>query len=346
MIGKIPPEVMARLVYTRLGFADSDVLVGPATGEDAAIIDIGDGKALVVHSDAITGASESLGWLAVNIVANDIAVRGVKPRWFLMSLFLPENSSENLLSTIMRQVDEAARDLKIMVVGGHTEVTSGLDRPIAGTTAIGIADKEKIVTTSGAKTGDYVIMTKTTAIEGTAILCTDFASLLKDRGVDRYTIEKGSKFLAKISVVKEALALAENRIATAMHDPTEGGILGGVAELAYASRRTIELWVDKVPIARETEIATEALKINALKLISSGALIATVPLDKLNESFEVLQKIGVEASVIGRVKDYAGHLVEIVRGSLIEYVDDVYVADELFRLWRGKQKSRLIDYYG
>lgn len=338
MIGKIPPEVMARLVYTRLGFVDSDVLVGPATGEDAAIIDIGDGRVLVVHNDAITGASEFLGWLAVNIVANDVAVRGVKPRWFLMSLFLPENSSENILSTIMRQVDEAAKNLKIMVVGGHTEVTPGLDRPIAGTTAIGIADKGKIVTTSGAKTGDYVVMTKTAAIEGTSILCTDFASLLKDRGVDHHVIEEGSKFLAKISVVKEALTLAENRIPTAMHDPTEGGVLGGVTELAYASRKTVEFWTDKVPIARETELVAEALKVDALKLIGSGALIATVPLEKLNESFKVLRKIGVEASVIGRVKDYTGHLVEVVRGSIVEYVDDVYVADELFRLWKSASK--------
>lgn len=338
MIGKIPPKVMAKLVYTRLGYIDPDVLVGPATGEDAAIIDIGGGRVLVVHNDAITGASEFLGWLAVNIVANDIAVRGVRPRWFLMSLFLPEDSPENLLSTIMRQVDDAAKELKIMVVGGHTEVTPGLDRPIAGTTAIGIADREKVVTTSGAKTGDYVIMTKTAAIEGTFIICTDFMDILEDVGVDRRIIEDGSKFLTKISIVKEALALAENGVVTAMHDPTEGGILGGVTELAYASRKTIEFWADRVPIARETELVTETLKIDVLKLISSGALIATVPSDRLDEALKILSRIGVEAKVIGRVKDYTGHLVEVVRGLSVEYVDDVYVTDELFRLWRNLRK--------
>jgi len=339
MVGKIPPKIMEKLVYTKIGFIDPDVLVGPATGEDAAVIDLGDGRALVVHSDAITGAYEFLGWLAVHIVANDIAVRGVKPRWFLMSLFLPENSSESLLTNIMSQVDEAAKELGMMVVGGHTESTTGLDRPIAGTTAIGIADKGRIITTSGAKTDDYVVMTKTAAIEGTAIICTDFADLLEVRGVDRRSIEEGSKFLANISVVKEALALANSRLVTAMHDPTEGGILGGVAELAYASRKTIELWADKVPVARETKLVTEALGVDVLRLISSGALVATVPPEKLNRSFDVLHEIGIKATVIGIVKEQKGHLVEVISGSSIRYVDDVYVTDEVFRLWEGSKRQ-------
>ncbi|MEM1569246.1 MAG: AIR synthase family protein [Candidatus Bathyarchaeia archaeon] len=333
MVGKIPPKIMEKLVYTKTGSKDPSVLVGPATGEDAAIVDLGDGKALVVHNDAITSACKSLGWLAVHIVANDIAVRGARPRWFLMSLFLPENAPEKTLSEVMDQVDRAAKDLGIMVIGGHTESTPGLDRPIVGTTAIGIADLEKIVTTSGAKTNDYIIMTKTAAIEGTAILCTDFAEILKNRGLDYSTVEEGSKFLARISVVKEALALADNRLTTAMHDPTEGGILGGVAELAYASRKTIKLYADKIPIAKETKLATEALGVDALKLISSGALVAAIPPEKLNRSLEVLQKIGVEASVIGRVGDFTGHLVEVIKNSSIEYVDEVYIADELYRLW-------------
>lgn len=334
MVGKIPPKLMEKIVYANLGALDPKVLVGPAIGEDAAIIDLNDGRVLVVHSDAITGASEILGWLAVNIVANDIAVRGAKPRWFLMSLFLPESSPENLLEEIMTQVGRAAKDLGMMVIGGHSETTSGLDRPIVGTTAMGIAEKSKVVTTSGARAGDYLIMTKTAAIEGTAILCTDFADILMERGVDRNLLKRGSGFLANVSVMKEALALAEEGLATAMHDPTEGGLLGGVAELAYASRKTIELWADKAPIAEETKIVADALGLDALRLISSGSLIASIPPGKVDRAISILHEIGVKSSVIGRVKGYMGHLVEIVRGSSIAFLDDVYVADELFELWR------------
>ncbi len=334
MTGKIPPRIMEKLVYSKLGVIDPSVLVGPAIGEDAAIIDLGDGRVLVVHNDAITGASEFLGWLAVHIVSNDIAVRGARPKWFLMSLFLPENTSKDFLERIMSQVDEAAKELGMMVIGGHTETTSNLDRPIVGTTAIGIVGKDKAVTTSGARAGDYVIMTKTAAIEGTAILCTDFAGILRNKGVDEKVLEKGSKFLAKVSVMKEALALAERGLATSMHDPTEGGILGGVAEIAYASRKTIELWADKLPIAKETKLITETLRIDPLKLISSGALVATVPPDRVEEALKTLRMLDIESTVIGRVHDYSDCLVKVVKNSSMEFVSDVYVYDELFRLWK------------
>lgn len=336
MPGKIPPKIMESVVYKRLGAMDPRVLVGPAVGEDAAIIDIGGGLVLVVHSDAISCASEILGWLAVHVAANDIAVRGARPRWFLMSLFLPENSTEHLLEKIMVQVDSASKDLGMMVVGGHTEKTPGINRPLIGTTAIGLARRDGIITTSGARVGDYIIMSKTAALEGTAILCTDFAETLRSKGVDDRVLEVGSSFLSKVSVVREALALAEKELATSMHDPTEGGILGGVAEVAYASKSTIRLWADRVPIAEETKIIAKALRVDILRLISSGTLIASIPPEKVNEAIRTLNSLGVEANVIGRVEEYRGHLVEVIEGPSVTYIDDVYVMDEIYRLWETR----------
>lgn len=329
---------MEGIVYKRLGALDPSVLVGPAVGEDAAIIDVGGGLALVVHSDAISGASGLLGWLAVHIVANDVAVRGAKPRWFLMSLFLPESSTKDLLDRIMAQVDDAAKELGIMVVGGHTERTNGINRPLVGTTAIGLAERNRIVTSSGARAGDYLLMSKTAALEGTAILCTDFAESLRSRGVSDNILKGGFRLLTEVSVVKEALALAEKGLATAMHDPTEGGVLGGVAEIAYASRKTIEIWVERVPLAEETKIIAEVLHIDALRLISSGALIATIPPNKVNEALKTLHSLNIKANVVGRVKEYNGHLIEVVKDSSVTYVDDVYIIDEIFRLWEALAK--------
>jgi len=333
VVGKVPPMLLEKLVFNKLGSSDPAVIVGPAVGEDAAVIDLGGGVALVVHNDAITGASKLLGWLAVHIVANDVATRGAKPRWFLMSLFLPDRGEEELLAEIMFQVDAAAKELGMMVVGGHTETTPGLDRPIVGTTAIGVAALSKIVATRGARAGDYLILTKAAGIEGTAILCTDFASELEKRGVPRVVIERGARFVEKVSVVKEALALAERGLTTAMHDPTEGGVLGGVAELAYASGTTVELWADKVPVLEETKLAAEAVGVDVLRLISSGALLAAVPSDKVDQALQAVKLAGAEAAVVGRVKERSGCLVELVRSGRIERVEDVHVVDELFLLW-------------
>jgi len=333
MVGKVPPRLLEELVFTRLGAPDPSVLLGPAIGEDAAIVDLGGGVALVVHNDAISGASKLLGWLAVHIVANDVATRGARPRWFLISLFLPEGAPEGLLAEIASQVDAAARELGVAVVGGHTEFTPGLGRPIAGTTAIGVAPLSRIVTTRGARPGDYLLLTKAAGLEGTAILCTDFADLLAERGVPRAVIERGARLLERVSVVREALALAERGLATAMHDPTEGGVLGGAAELAYASGTTVELWADRVPVLEETRVVAGALGIDVLRLISSGALLAAVPERLVGEALRALEGVGVSAAVVGRVKERGSALVELVRGGRVERVDDVHVVDELFLLW-------------
>lgn len=334
MIGKLPLNLMLKYVYPRIGHADPSVIVGPSVGEDAAIIDLGDDRVLVVHNDAITGAVKSLGWLAVHIVSNDIAVRGARPRWFLMSLFLPKDDFELAVDEIMSQVDRAAKELGVMVIGGHTEVTSGIDRPIIGTTAMGLARRDEYVTTSGARVGDHIIVTKGVGIEGTAIICTDFADHLKKRGVDESIISSGAKFLNMVSVVKEAIVLAENKLATAMHDPTEAGLLGGLAELAYASKKTIEAREDSIPMFRETAIVTSALNVDPLRLISSGALVAAIPPDKVSRALKVLSDEGVEARVIGRVKEFDGNLVEVRRlDGRIEIIREAYFPDEIFRLW-------------
>ncbi len=332
---KLSPKVLESKVFQKIGVIDPSVIVGPAIGEDASIIDIGDNKVLVVHSDAISGSIEMLGWLAVHISANDIAVRGVKPRWFLISLFIPEKSNViNIVDKIMDQVDRAAKELGIMVVGGHTETTSGIDRPLAGTTMIGIGTKINVITTSGAREGDILIATKAIALEGTSILCTDFAKELIDRGIDRYILDRCSRFIEEVSVVREALALAEKGLATSMHDPTEGGIIGGVTEIAYASGKTIELWLNEIPMREETRIICNKLYIDPFRLISSGTLLATIPGDRVREAINLLKNMGIEVRAIGTVKNRDRCLVEVVMGNNKICLENVEVEDELFRLIR------------
>jgi len=336
--GKLRPDLLKRYIFNRLGIKDPKVLTGPAIGEDAAIIDLGE-EVLVAHLDPITEAVSLIGWLAVNVVCNDIAVRGAKPRWLLQALYLPEGSDESLLNSITKQVDEAAKELNVSVVGGHSEVTPGLSRPFMAMVAIGTAPKGRYVTTRGAKPGDLVILTKGVGIEGTAILATDFERELLDKGVPMAVIERGKGYFKKVSVVREALSLAERGLANSMHDPTEGGVLGGVAELAYASGTTIVIYRDKLPISEETSSICRALGLDPLKLMSSGSLLATIPPPKVDEALEELRKLGVRATVIGEVTEAKGSLVE-VRGRGCLKVFDVYVEDELVKLWaRNRYKG-------
>ncbi|MCX8208524.1 MAG: AIR synthase family protein [Sulfolobales archaeon] len=332
-MGKLAPDLMLKYVIGRTGAPDPSVLVGPSIGEDAAIIDLSDGRVLVVHSNPITGAVENIGWLAVHVSCNDIAVRGARPRWLLPVLYLPENSGVDLIDRITGQVDRAARELGAAVVGGHTEFTPGLGRPLISMTAVGIASRGRYITTGGARVGDLVLMTKTAGVEGTAILSTDFRNLLLELGVPEELVERGRKFIERVSVAREALLLAERGLATSMHDPTEGGLVGGLAEVAYASGTTIYIRESDVRVAEETEAISRALGVDPLRLISSGTLVATVPPDKAGEALRALEEEGVEASVIGTVSEKSGDLVVVERRSgRIERVSDVYVEDELFRL--------------
>lgn len=327
-MGKFPYDILHKFVFSRLGKIDPSVLFGPSIGEDAAVVDLGN-IALICHVDPITGAVENIGWLAVHIACNDVAVRGGEPRWILPCILLPEQNSIELLDKITLQIDKAAKTLGVMVIAGHTETTVGLERPIITMTAIGLAPKEKIVPISGAKPGDVVLVTKGIGLEGTSILATDFAHELRKRGVPDEIIMNAREFIKEISVVKDALAIRD--YATAMHDPTEGGLIGALTELACASNVLIRIKEEDVLIRRETEIICSALQVDPLKLISSGTLLATVRRNLAEKAINKLQEIGITAKIIGIVEK--GYGVEIIRkdGSIEKFTKPV-VKDELFRL--------------
>ena len=334
MAGKLSPDLLRKYVYPRVGISDPRVIVGPGYGEDAAVIDLGE-ESLVIHVDPITGAIEWLGWLAVHIVSNDIAVSGARPRWLLPVLYLHERTGEDVIDRLTGQIDEAARELEEMVVGGHSEFTRGLDRPLISMTAVGTVARGRYVRTSGAKPGDVILMTKTAGIEGTAILATDFKELAEDEGVDGGLLKRAAEFIRRVSVVHEALAAIGEGV-TAMHDPTEGGIAGGLAEIAYSSDVMIEVWEDRVPVAEETRILCEAFEIDPLKLMSSGALLAAVPRDRIEGVLASIKEAGSEATVIGEVEDGRGLLMH--KKDEDEFLGEC-VEEELYRLWRIRNRG-------
>lgn len=291
--GKVSADLLQRVVYPHLG-RRPDVLVHARLGEDCAVIDFGEWVA-VLTTDPITGAARHLGQYAVHVACNDLATSGAEPVALLMTLLLKEGTTEPELEGLIREAGETARRLGVEIVGGHTEVTPGIDHTIAVMTAFGRARKGQVISAAGARPGDRVLLTKSAGVEGTAILASDLAARLKGR-VDDAVLERARLFVDRISVVPEGLAAARAG-ATAMHDVTEGGVLGGAWELAEAAGIGIEIRADAIPLAPETAAICRVLDIDPLRLIGSGAmLIATrVP----ERTLDALKQAGITATEIG-----------------------------------------------
>ena len=301
--GKVPPDVLERIVFAHLGKEDKDLLLGPAIGEDASLIRIGD-SIIVAATDPITGSVEDIGWLAVHINANDIAAFGIRPRWFLASIILPLGFGESDLERIMTQIHEAAISLDITVAGGHTEITEGIDRPIIAGFMMGVATENQYVTSSGAKPGDTIIMSKTAAIEGTAILAAEGAPSLTER-LSPEIVDEALSLRSQISVVEDGIIAFRTGQITAMHDPTEGGILGGLHEICDASQVGFEINLDSIAIHEATSAICDVLSVNVLELISSGCLLMTCVPEGAESVVEALEARGIQATILGKISSEA-----------------------------------------
>ena len=295
-IGKVPNDVLKKIIFSKIKTKRQEVLLRPKIGEDCCAVDFGQ-DVCVLSSDPITGTVNEIGRLAVHISCNDVASCGVEPIGLIVTLLLPPGTTENELDIIMGQVCETADALNIDIMGGHTEVTSAVNRFVIISTAIGKVLKERLVTSSGAKPGDYVILTKSAGIEGTAIIASDREEeLVKSFGEE--FVRKAKSYINNISVLKEGV-LAGRFGVTSMHDVTEGGVLGAVWEVAEASKAGVSIHKELIPVADETLRISEYYGIDPLKLISSGCMVITCS-DGIG-LVKKLEEAGIKATIIGRV---------------------------------------------
>jgi thiamin-phosphate kinase len=297
--GKIPTEILVKNVLRYKGKRDRSVILGSSVGEDAALISHGN-DVLVLTTDPVTGAAADIGWLSVHVNANDVACRGATPKWFLCDILLPERSGVGILDSIMRQVDRAAREVGVAIVGGHTEVTPGLIHPIVVGYMMGVVGRDRFVTSSGARPGNDIIVTKTVGIEGTAVLAADFSGKLQSR-IGRRSLAMAKSLRRSISVVKDARVAVKGGGVRAMHDPTEGGLLQGVWEIAEASNVGFMIHEARIPVRFETREVCGVFKLDPLRLMSSGCLLLAVDRQRTGSIVRRLSRRGIPASVIGTV---------------------------------------------
>jgi hydrogenase maturation factor len=298
--GKLPPELLARLLKSA-PILDGRILLGAGIGLDCAVIDAGGGRLLVFKSDPVTFASDQIGWYAVQVNANDLACTGAAPRWFLATLLLPEvASTAEMAERIFNQVYEACTALGISVIGGHTEVTTGLARPILCGTLVGEVEREKLVTPRGLSPGDRLLLTKGVPIEAVSILARELPECLHP-ALSLQELEMARSYLVDpgISVVRDAqIALQAGRV-SAMHDPTEGGLYAAVWELAQASGCSLVIDPQAVPVPDLARQVCAAARIDPLASIASGALLIAAPAEEAEKIAAALQREGIACARIG-----------------------------------------------
>lgn len=330
--GKPSPELLAELLQG-LGADDPAVVQGPQVGVDVAIIDTGGPMLLVAKSDPITFATDAIGHYAVVVNSNDIATCGGRPRWMLATVLLPEGQADaDMARDIFDQLSRACRRLGIALVGGHTEVTYDLDRPIVCGAMLGEVERGEFVTAAGAQAGDTILMTKAVAVEGTSIIARERGRELAERGFSQQFLRRCADFLYEpgISVLAEAQAAVKAGGVHAMHDPTEGGVAMGLWEMAMASGKRLVVDVGRIPVLPECARLCAEFSIDPLGLIASGTLLVCAEPGRADAVIEAVREAGVGCEAIGQVEDGTAEVVAVRDGT--RELMPRYDQDELTRL--------------
>lgn len=299
-VGKLPAELLEQSL-SGIATADPTVLVGAAVGEDAAALDVGGAEVIVLASDPITLAEDSMARYTVLVNANDVATSGANPRWLLSTLLFPPGSSASEVLTMTRDIQRECEACGITLCGGHTEVSDAVSRPVVVGMVAGAALKVQLLDKRKMRAGDRLLLTKRVAVEGTGLIAREFGPQLRKAGVTSKEIERASLFLERIGILDEARIARSVPGVTALHDVTEGGLATAVRELGAAGGRRLRLDLNCIPYYPETLRICSALGLQPLGLIGSGSLLITCSPDDAGFLMEAIEREGIEVTDIGEV---------------------------------------------
>jgi len=298
--GKLPNDLLDRFLKT-LKTKDSSVIMRPGVGEDVAAVEIGKAEVLALKSDPITFATDSIGYYAVAVNANDLATSGAVPRWFLTTLLFPCGTTASRILEVMQELEAACRKWRITLCGGHTEVSDAVSRPVVSGMLVGTLKKKDLVDKRNMAPGDLILFTKRVAVEGSAIIAREFGQRLLALGMPEEDIEHCRQFLSLISVLEEANIAACTPGVSAMHDVTEGGLSTALSELSAAGCHRIHVDLETIPYFSQTLDICRLLKIDPLGLIGSGSLLICCQEESGEDLMKSLQAAEIAVACIGRV---------------------------------------------
>ncbi|MBQ1215569.1 MAG: AIR synthase family protein [Firmicutes bacterium] len=327
-VGKLDTDLLKETVFSHILHLRPEVMVRPGVGEDCATIDFGKYEC-VMSTDPITAAISEIGRLAIHITCNDIASNGVEPLGIMLAMMLPIGTTVGEIETIMMQAQEVASSLGVEIIGGHTEITPAVNRPVIVSTAIGRTLAGGSQKAENMRPGDIILMTKQAGLEGTGIIASDFADQLSEV-LTAEEIAEAKGYMNLVSVVKEGVA-AGNMGTAGMHDITEGGVLGAVWELSEISGVGVELEEDKIPVSEVTRKICDHFGINYLRLISSGCMMIIVHPDREEAVMEAIRNVGVDVTRIGRVMEQGAPRVLIGKDGVVREIDPPE-SDELYKV--------------
>lgn len=298
-LGKLPAGLLGRFLATLP--ADPGVALGPGVGEDAAAVRPPGGELLVAAADPITFPTPRPGWYAVHVNANDVAASGATPRWFLATLLLPPTATAAGARALLDEIAAACAEVGATLVGGHTEITATVGAPVVAGCMLGTVPPGSLRRTGGGRAGDDLLLTGWLGVEGAAILAASASAPLRAAGWTPGRVAAAAGLVARhgLSVLPAARLLAPR--AHALHDLTEGGVAGGVGELAVASGLGALLEADPLSWPGEVAALCTALGLDPLGLLSSGCLLAAVPPAATPALMTGLAAAGVPAARVGRL---------------------------------------------
>ena len=333
--GKLPAPLLAELL-SALPSTDPQLVLGPAVGEDAAIIDFAAGSEnlLVAKIDPITFASDEIGYYAVNVCANDLAVTGATPRFYMPAILLPAGGADtDRARLIFDQIGAACAKLGIVVAGGHSEVTHTVSRPVVAGAMLGEVPRDRYVSTRGARPGDAILLAGAIPAEGTSIIARERRAVLLQQGWPAEELDRAAQFLFDpgISVLAPAHAATRTGLVTAMHDPTEGGVASGLVEMALAADAGLDVDLDALPIADLSRRLCAAFDLDPLGVIASGALLATAAPQHVGAVLAAWRECGWPGAVIGHITPHAGIYAARRDGKPAPFPH--FAADEITKLW-------------
>lgn len=311
--GKVSSNFFESSIYPFCGSDREEVVVPAGYGVDVALIRLPNGYEMALTSDPLSliptlGLQESA-WLSVQLIVNDMVTTGVAPMYAQFVLNLPPSINAVQFDEYWKYIHGYCKQAGVAITGGHTGKCDGQNSTVAGGgTMTAIAPEGTMLTSNMAEVGDVVIVTKESAQIATSILALSFPETVRDK-CGHEVQQKAAELFYSTSAFETGLAAAalnkEEKIVTAMHDVTEGGICGAIYELAVASGCGVEIGQAKLPTGDVQQQVCNVFDIDPHYCVGAGSMIVTAKKDKEHLVIEALKRQGIKATAVGTLTDKA-----------------------------------------